>query len=69
VLYANTQGRQPIKDYLTELAGKSDKDSRIKLNKIDYCFQVLREYGTRAGEPFVKHIEGDVWELRPLSDR
>jgi phage-related protein len=22
-----------------------------------------------AGEPFVKHIDGDIWELRPLKDR
>ncbi|MBM9833412.1 type II toxin-antitoxin system RelE/ParE family toxin, partial [Enterococcus faecalis] len=21
------------------------------------------------GEPFVKHLEGDIWELRPLRDR
>ena len=39
------------------------------MGKIDYYLQVLREYGTRAGEPFVKHIDDDIWELRPLSDR
>ena len=21
------------------------------------------------GEPFIKHLEGDIWELRPLRDR
>ncbi|MCC8014373.1 MAG: type II toxin-antitoxin system RelE/ParE family toxin, partial [Eubacterium sp.] len=30
---------------------------------------VLSEYGTRIGEPIVKHIDGDIWELRPLSNR
>jgi phage-related protein len=68
-LYKNAQGKQPIKEYLTALASKTDKDSRIKLSKVDYYMQVLRKYGTRAGEPFVKHIEGDIWELRPMSDR
>nr|AGS53283.1 phage-related protein [uncultured bacterium contig00001] len=68
-IYKDANGNQPIKDYLKELAASPDKNSRIKLNKIDYCLQVLREYGTRAGEPFVEHIEGDIWELRPLSDR
>ena len=68
-LYKDAKGNQPIKDYLTKLASKTDKDSRIKLGKIDYYFQVLREYGTRSGEPFVKHIIDDIWELRPLSDR
>ena len=68
-IFTDAQGNQPIKEYLAGLTGKSDKDSRIKLNKIDYCFQALREYGTRAGEPIVKHIRGDIWELRPLRDR
>ena len=31
--------------------------------------QILRCNGTRAGSPYVKHIEGDIWELRPLSNR
>jgi phage-related protein len=68
-LYSDAQGNQPIKEYLTDLSRKTDKDSRIKLTKIDYYLQALRKYGTRAGEPFVKHIDGDIWELRPLSDR
>jgi phage-related protein len=57
------------KEYLKELSDSTDKGSRIKLNKIDYYLQTLRAYGTRAGEPFVKHIDGDIWELRPLRDR
>jgi len=68
-IFTDAQGNQPIKEYLNELAANSDKDSRIRLSKIDYCLQALREYGTRAGEPFVKHIDGDIWELRPLRDR
>jgi phage-related protein len=68
-IYADARGNQPIKEYLVELAAKTDKDSRVKIGKIDYYFQALREYGTRAGEPFVKHIDGDIWELRPLRDR
>jgi len=52
-----------------DLAEKDDKDSRVKLGKIDYYLEALRKYGTRVGEPFVKHIDGDIWELRPLSDR
>ena len=29
----------------------------------------MSEYGTQAGEPYVKHLDGDIWELRPLRDR
>lgn len=68
-IYKDAQGKQPIKEYLTKLANKTDKDSRIKLGKIDYYLQALQMYGTLAGEPFVKHIDGDIWELRPLHDR
>ena len=69
IIYKDTKGKQPIREYLTKLSNNKDKDSRIKLNKIDYYLQALREYGTGVGEPFVKHIEGDIWELRPLRDR
>ena len=30
---------------------------------------ILRENGTRAGMPFVRHLDGELWELRPLKDR
>ena len=32
--YKNTQGIEPVAEYIRELAAKNDKDSRIKLNKI-----------------------------------
>jgi phage-related protein len=68
-LYQTADGKQPIKDYPNELSEKTDRDSRMRLGKIDYYLQALRTYGTRAGEPYVKHIECDLWELRPLNDR
>lgn len=67
--YTDTRGRQPIKEYIVDLAERADKDSRVKFKKIDYYLQVLKTYGTEAGEPYIKHIEGDIWELRPLRDR
>ena len=67
--YRDRSGREPVAEYMAELAGKSDKDSRIKLNKIRDYLKVLSEYGTQAGEPFVKHLDGEIWELRPLRDR
>ena len=51
------------------MASKNDKDSRINLNKIRDYIKTLSEYGTRAGEPYVKHIDGEIWELRPLRNR
>ena len=67
--YRDKNGNEPVAEYITELATKKDKDSRIKLNKIRDYIKVLSEYGTQAGEPYIKHLDGDIWELRPLRDR
>ena len=48
---------------------KKDKDSRIKLTKIREYLLALGETGTQIGEPYIKHLNGDIWELRPLRDR
>ena len=67
--YRDRNGNEPVAEYIAELAERSDKDSRIKLNKIRDYIKVLSEYGTQAGEPYVKHLDGEIWELRPLRDR
>ena len=30
---------------------------------------MLSQHGTRAGEPYIKHLDAEIWELRPLRDR
>lgn len=67
--YKNSKGERPVWDYLNELANRHDKDSRIKLNKIRDYMKALEENGTAIGELKVKHLGGDIWELRPLRDR
>ena len=67
--YRDRRGREPVADYLFQLAKKTDKDSKIKLNKISDYIEMLRINGTQAGEPYIKHIDGKIWELRPLRDR
>ena len=67
--YQDSTGHQPVKEYIRELEAGKSKDNRIKLNKIRDYMKILEIQGTRAGEPFVKHLEGEIWELRPLRDR
>lgn len=69
--YQDENGNQPVKEYLDELEEKSSKskDARIKYNKIDQYIGILMECGTAAGEPYIKHLDGEIWELRPLRDR
>ena len=69
LFYKDKNGREPLKEYFLELSLKQDKDSRINLNKIRDYIKMLRIHGTRAGEPYVKHLKGEIWELRPLRNR
>ncbi|AKB97345.1 protein of unknown function [Streptococcus thermophilus] len=56
-------------DYVRELARRDNKDSRIKLNKLNDYIELLSQHGTRAGQPYIKHLDAEIWELRPLRDR
>jgi len=67
--YKDRQGREPILEYMRGLEQRKDKESRIKANKIKDYIIYLRRSGTAAGEPYVKHIDGEIWELRPIRDR
>lgn len=29
----------------------------------------MSEYGLQLKEPYIKHLDGEIWELRPLRDR
>lgn len=69
IFYEDKDGNSPVRDYLNSLALKSDKDSRVKLNSIRNHLLRLKTAGTRCGSPYVKHIDGEIWELRPLRDR
>jgi len=67
--YKDKNGREPVLEYIKGLAAHDDKDSRIKREKIRDYVKYLREKGKQAGEPYVKHLDGEIWELRPLRDR
>jgi len=67
--YKNKNGESKILNYLHELKSKNDKSSRIKLNKINDYISYLEQFGQSIKEPYAKHLEGDIWELRPIRDR
>lgn len=69
IFYKDISGKSLVLDYLRELATKRDKDSRIKFNKINDYIEYLKKEGQTAGEPYIKHLDGDIWELRPIKDR
>ena len=52
-----------------EIIFYKDKNARVNREKILAYMAALSEYGTRIGKSFVKHIDGNLWELRPLRNR
>lgn len=71
VLYEDADGNCPVADFISALdqKAKTDKHSRILLEKIRYCVKRIEQSGTRAGSNFTKQIEGKLWELRPGDHR
>jgi phage-related protein len=69
VLYENKDGDCPIYEFIEGLSKKSDKNSRINFTKIQDYMRILRKFGKAAGEPYIKHIEGEIWEIRPIRTR
>ena len=71
IFYSDSRNKEPTAEFIRQLRQKSntDKNARINLNKIVAYIDVLCEHGTRVGEPVVKHLDGDIWELRPLDNR
>lgn len=67
--YRDKDGNEPIIEYLKKLRKRNDKNSRINLNKINDYIEALSKYGTYLGEPYIKHLDGEIWELRPLKNR
>jgi len=69
--YRNQEEKSEIVEYLDELKekGKTSKNERANRDKILAYIGALEQYGTRIGQPVVKHIDGSLWELRPLANR
>jgi phage-related protein len=69
--YRDRSGKSEIVELLDRLSAKAEtsKTDRINKEKILSYIGALAKYGTRVGDPIVKHIEDDIWELRPLRNR
>ena len=68
-IYSSEDGKSELQEYLKDLSTKKDKDNRIKYNKIIAYIRMLKQNGLSIGEPYIKHIDNEIWELRPIRDR
>lgn len=63
--YKDKQGNQPVLDYMRELARRDNKDCRLKLNKLNDYIELLSQHGTRAGQPYIKHLDAEICSWDP----
>lgn len=67
--YQTADGVEPVTEYIKELLATNTKDGRIRAKKIQDYIKLLAKLGTYAPDTIVKHIEDDIYELRPGKDR
>ena len=71
VFYTDIKGISEVEIYLQTLSKKryQNKDAKIKFTKIVSYIDLLAEKGLALGEPYIKYLRENIWELRPLRDR
>ncbi|MBO5564744.1 MAG: type II toxin-antitoxin system RelE/ParE family toxin [Lachnospiraceae bacterium] len=71
IFYETAGGVSELWNYLDDLRrkAKNNKNARIQHNQIVQYIQLLEDHGTRLGEKITKHLEEDIWELRPGRNR
>ena len=69
--YGTADGVSELWDFLDDLQRKAatSKDARIQYKQIFLYIQLLEDHGTQLGENITKHLEEDIWELRPGNNR
>lgn len=69
--YSNADGISDLWIFLNDLQKKAvtNKNARIQHKQIVQYIQLLEDHGTRLGENITKHLEEDIWELRPGNNR
>lgn len=71
IFYEIQDGTSEIWDFLESLRHKSiaSKDARIQYKQVSLYIELLQNNGTYLPETITKHIEDDIWELRPGNNR
>ena len=69
--YRTAQGFSDIEAFLDDLEKRAvtNKDARIQHKQVAQYIQFLADHGTRLDENITKHLDDDIWELRPGNNR
>ena len=70
IFYRNTHGQSEVKQHILNLKNSStNKFAQSEFKKITNYLTLLSEYGLSLGAPYIKHIDNNLWELRPSRNR
>ena len=71
IFYTEKDGNSPVLEFLENLRSKSDKnkDCRIQYKQAVLAIQLLQDNGTWLSSEITKHIDENIWELRPGNNR
>lgn len=71
IFYEKGNGESEIWNFLEDLRKKAstDKDARIQYKQASLCIELLQANGTRLPNNITKHIDENIWELRPGNNR
>ena len=69
--YETSDGHSDIQEFLDSLRVKavSVKDARIQYGQVARCIELLQENGTNLPVQIAKHLDEEIWELRPGDNR
>lgn len=69
--YTDQNGRCDISDFIDELDSKAEtnKDARVQLRQVLFCIDMLSRNGNNLSTNIAKHINDEIWELRPGKNR
>nr|MBQ4319075.1 type II toxin-antitoxin system RelE/ParE family toxin [Clostridia bacterium] len=71
VFYEKSDGSSDIFDFIESLreSSKTNKDARIQYKQVTLYIELLQKNGTRMSDNITKHIQDNIWELRPGDNR
>ena len=71
VFYYDSNGESDVYNFLKKLERKaeSDKNARIQYRQVSLFIELLSKNGTNLPDNITKHIEDEIWELKPGKNR
>ena len=67
--YEDIHGKSEVYEYIQQLRNNLNKENKQKLKKTYMYIDLLSQEGLKLSEPYIKKLDKEIWELRPLRDR